>query len=448
MSGAATSALQRDPAVAAGLQEARAITRASALLVLLALVPALLWLMLAPLTAAVVAPGLVKVDTSRQPIQHLQGGVATQVRVREGQAVRAGETLIVLGDVGVDAERARLLARLNGVSASLARLDAERRSVATLDFPAELIDAARASAELRARLADERALFASHRRSLDEQVVLLRTQQDRLAQEIAALKAQIASSEQALAAQRAELESNRNMQRDGFVSGNRIVQLESGVAEYAAGLEARRGELARAQQRSIENELRQRVLLDEFQQRAGDQHASLGLQLQELQQEYRKALDASERQSITAPVAGVLMGLRIQTPGSLVPARELIAEIVPDTPRLVVEVSVGAQDIGRVAVGQPAEVHFTAFRSPGTPPLRAQVIYVAPDRLPDAPNRGAAYTVHVAADSEALAAARRDGVDPKAGMAAQVFLRGETRSPLAYLVEPVLDILRRSARER
>ena len=206
--------------------------------------------------------------------------------------------------------------------------------------------------------------------------------------------------------------------------------------------------MARAQQRTIENDLRHRVLLNDFRDRAGDQHATLSLQLQEQQQEYRKALDSAERQTITAPVAGVVMGLRVQTPGSLVPAREPIAEIVPAAPRLLVDLSVPAQDIGRVALGQAAEVHFTAFRAPGTPPLRAEVVYVAPDRLPEAPNRGPGYTVHVAANLEAIRAAQQDGVIPKAGMAAQIFLRGETRTPLSYLLEPVLDLLRHTARER
>ena len=91
-----------------------------------AILPLGAWMSFAPLSMAVVAPGFVKVDLNRRPVQHLEGGIVRAVLVRDGQSVKAGDPILVLGDVGVDADRNRLAYRLNVERAALARLEAEQ----------------------------------------------------------------------------------------------------------------------------------------------------------------------------------------------------------------------------------------------------------------------------------------------------------------------------------
>ena len=76
-----------------------------------AILPLGAWMSFAPLSMAVVAPGFVKVDLNRRPVQHLEGGIVRAVLVRDGQSVKAGDPILVLGDVGVDADRNRLAYR-------------------------------------------------------------------------------------------------------------------------------------------------------------------------------------------------------------------------------------------------------------------------------------------------------------------------------------------------
>ncbi len=51
------------------------------------------WLMLAPLDAAVVAGGQVAVESSRQVVQHFEGGIVKDILVRDGQLVKEGDLL-------------------------------------------------------------------------------------------------------------------------------------------------------------------------------------------------------------------------------------------------------------------------------------------------------------------------------------------------------------------
>src|SRR5262249_1462205 len=54
------------------------------------------WATTAPLSGAVVASGQVKVELNRKTVQHQEGGIVREIRVRNGQKVHAGEALVIV----------------------------------------------------------------------------------------------------------------------------------------------------------------------------------------------------------------------------------------------------------------------------------------------------------------------------------------------------------------
>lgn len=427
------------------LHEAKKLARTGLLVLTLGLTPAAAWLALAPLSSAVVAQAHVKVDLDRRPVQHAEGGIVREVKVRDGQRVQQGEPLIVLGDVAVDADANRLTYRLLAERAGIVRYEAEQ-SGAALNFPAELTQAAAQDSRLAEQLAKERGLFNARRESLQGQVALLRAQREKIAQEIVALKAQIEQATIASQHQKFELDRNRQLLKEGFIADTRIAQLESGVADYGVKLEERRSELARADQRMVDADLRIKGLESEYRQQASDQLKVALVRLQEIQQELRKSADASRRQVITAPAAGEVMNLRYTSPGSVISPREPVADIVPADPRLVVEAQIRPEDVSRVHQGQAANIRFTAFNTLTTPMVEGKVFYVSADRLVQRESQQPYYVVLVEADAASLKQAGE--LTLQAGMPAEVFIRGEERTPLQYLVEPVTLVLQRAGRER
>jgi membrane fusion protein, epimerase transport system len=428
------------------LDEARGLARWAVAVLLLGLVPVLAWMSLAPLASAVVAQAFVKVDLDRRPVQHAEGGLVREVRVRDGQRVAAGETLLVLGDVAVDADVNRLGYRVLSERASLARLESEQMSANRLVFSAELQSAARTDARLAEQMVKERSLFDARRDALHGQVGLLRSQRDRIAQEREALRAQVTQATESIRHQRAELETNRNLLKDGFISPTRISQLEATVADYGVKIEEKHSEIARAEQRLLDTDLRIKALEGDYRQQASDQLKVSAARLAEIQQEQRKSVDASSRQVIVAPVAGDVINLKFTSPGSVVSPREPIADIVPSNPRLVVEARIRTEDVTRVQQGQAAEIRFTAFNHRTTKLVDGKVFYVAADRSVDRNTNQAYYVALVEADAGSLAQAGE--VKLQAGMPAEVFIKGEERTPLQYLIEPVTSVLRRAGRER
>jgi membrane fusion protein, epimerase transport system len=428
------------------LGEARRLARRGVWVLAVGLLPLAAWLALAPLSSAVVAQAHVKVDLDRRPVQHAEGGIVREVKVRDGQRVRQGEPLIVLGDVAVDADVNRLSYRLLAEQAGIVRLEAEQAFTPALVFPAELTQAAARDSRLAEQLVKERSLFTARRESLQGQIALLRAQREKIAQEIVSLKAQIEQATNSLRHQTFELDRNRQLLKEGFIADTRIAQLESGVADYGVKLEERRSELARADQRVVDTELRIKALESEYRQQSSDQLKVALVRQQEVQQELRKSADASQRQVIVAPAAGEVMNLRFTSPGTIISPREPLADIVPTDPRLVVEAQIRPEDISRVQQGQGAHIRFSAFNSLTTPMVDGKVFYVSADRLVQRETQQPYYVVLIEADAASLKRAGQLAL--QAGMPAEVFIQGEERTPLQYLVEPVTLLLHRAGRER
>ena len=446
MNSEASMLIDPQEPLAQHLAEAGKLARRAGLVLVVAIVPVALWLAFAPLSAAVVASSFVKVDLDRRVVQHAEGGTVREVKVRDGQHVAQGETLLVLGDVSVDADLNRLNYRVFVERASLARLEAEQLSATAVRFPDDVVEAARSDPRVAEQVSKEASLFSARRDALVGQSVLLRSQQARVVQEATALRAQIAQATESLRFQRVELDTNIQLLSDGFISATRIAQLEATVADYGVKLEEKRTDLARTQQRLLDADLRIKSLEGDYRQQASDQLKVSAAKLAEIEQEQRKTVDASSRQVIVAPVAGDVINLKFTTPGSVVSPREPIADIVPSNPRLVVEAHIRTEDVSRVQQGQPADIRFTAFKYRTTRLVGGKVFYVAPDRTLDRATNQAYYVALVEADATSLAQAGE--VRLQAGMPAEVYIKGEERTPLQYLVEPITQVLRRAGRER
>jgi membrane fusion protein, epimerase transport system len=411
-----------------------------------AVVPLGLWLTFAALSMAVVAPAFVKVDLNRRPVQHLEGGIVHSVLVRDGQTVKAGDPILILGDVRVDADRNRVAYRVSTERAAIARMEAEENLRGTLVFPANLLQAARLDGRVNEALEKETALFNARRNSLFSEVALMRTQREHVNQEIEALRAQIGHAEKSNASHAQELEANRRLLDEGFISSIKIAQLEAAQSDYALRLEERRSELAKAQQRLLDNDLKIKSITNEYSRTASDQIKVTAARLTEIEQERRKSDDAAQRQVVRAPAAGTVIDLKFTSPGAVVRPGEPIAEIVPSDARLMVEAQVRPEEINNVQRDQTARIKFTAFKFRNAALVTGKVTYISADRLIDKASNTPYYSVLILADPQSVEAAGND-LKLQAGMPAEVFIDGSTQTPLQYVTASINSTVRRAGRQ-
>ena len=428
-----------------GQQEARRLVRAAWWVVLGALLPAALWLGFAPITTAVVAPGFVKVDLNRRPVQHREGGIVKSVLVRDGQRVTSGQPVLVLGDVGVQADRERLDYRSSVLRASVTRLEAEQLRAPGLRFADDLLAMAAADPRVREALKKEKDLFAARRATLVSEVGLMQTQRERIEKECTALRSQIAQMQVVLGLRRKTLDLNRNLLDDGFISPTRIMQIEAETVDYAATLDQRESELARAAQRLGDVDLRMQASRNAYVQTASDQLKSVGAQLTEIEQEVLKTTDAAARQVVTAPADGEVIDLKFTSPGSVIRPGDPIADIVPSNATLMVEARIRPEDINNVRLDQHARLKFTALKYRNYAMVNGTVTYVSGDRLTDSRSGQSWYSALIAVDPASLHLS--GDIALQAGMPAEVFIEGSTQTTLQYLMEPVTSTARKALRQ-
>ena len=402
------------------------------------------WVVLAPLSGAIIAPAFVKVDMNRKVVQHQEGGIVKQILVRDGERVQMGQTLVVIDDVRLDATLDLLRTQHDGERAKAARLEAERAFLPAVEFPQEL--AARSGEPKVAEILQrEVALFRARREALDSQIVVLRKQIGQTEEEARALAGQIAAERRALKSQKEELALNEKLFKQNYVQKTRLMSLERAVAEYEARWEEHRAELAKTRQRSSELELRVLAQGNAYVQSATDELKEITTRLFDLEERLRPSKDASDRQRIAAPIAGVVVGQRVFTAGAVVGPREVLLEIVPEDKTLVVEAHIRPEDINHVRKGSDAEVRLTAYKQRTTPLVAGNVNYVSADRMLDPQTGTPYYVVHVDVPARALEEA--GNLRMQAGMPAEVYIRTDSRSAFDYLLAPVTAYLRRGMRE-
>lgn len=402
------------------------------------------WLVLAPLTGAVIAPAFVKVDMNRKVVQHQEGGIVKQVLVRDGERVQQGQTLVVIDDVKLDATLDLLRTQHDGERAKAARLEAERAMLAEVRFPADMVERAR-EPKVVELIQRETALFRARREALESQVAVLRKQIRQTEDEAKALDGQIAAEARALKSQKEELVLNEKLATQGFVQKTRLMTLERAVADYEARWEEHRAELAKTRQRSSELELRILAQRNSYVQSATDELKEISTRLFDLEERLRPSKDAADRQRIAAPMAGIVVGQRVFAAGAVVGPREVLMEIVPEDKTLIVEARIRPEDINHVRQGSEAEVRLTAYKQRTTPMVAGTVNYVSADRMVDTQSGAAYYVVHV--DIAARALEEAGNLRMQAGMPAEVYIRTDSRSAFDYLLAPVTSYLRRGMRE-
>jgi HlyD family type I secretion membrane fusion protein len=229
------------------------------------------------------------------------------------------------------------------------------------------------------------------------------------------------------------------------MSNTKLLALRRGLSEYQSRMGEHQANLAQARQRAGDFELRVASMRSNYMREAAVELKDATTRMFDLRERLRPSLDAAQRQTVSAPVAGDVVDLRVSTVGAVVGPREPLMDIVPENPELIVEGRLRPEDITHVRVGGEADVRLTAFRSRSTPTVVGEVVYISADSLTDRASGASYYLTRVKITQQAL----REAGDLKlqAGMPAEIFVKTSARTPLQYLLDPVTGYLQRSFRE-
>ncbi|MDA8231077.1 MAG: HlyD family type I secretion periplasmic adaptor subunit [Magnetospirillum sp.] len=449
MSNHSTSLTMPDPAAAHGAiprppADFRTPVRVGMAVIGIALGGFGLWAATAPLDSAVVAQGMVTVESKRKLVQHREGGIVARLMVKEGDTVAAGAVLVRLQDAGAEAQLAVLSSQRDAKLAEQARLIAERDGLSAIDFPAALTDRGDDPKVIEA-ITRETDRFDERRKSLNGQLSILESRIAQLqAQRDGRDKLKDANRKQASLLQD-ELVGLRQLEAEGFYPKNRLRANERELARLQGEMYSDQAGTTQVDKEIGEAKLQVIQTTQKFREEVVADLAKIENDLNDIGQKLAAARDAVERLRVVAPVAGIVQSLKVAGPGAVVPPGGEVADIVPAADRLVVEAQVNPRDIDRVRDGQPARLRFTAFGARTTPEIGGAVTMVSADRFTDQGSRQGYYTARVEVPRDQVA--RLPGA-LKAGMPVEVMLEGGERTPLEYLLKPLGDSFARAFKER
>ncbi|MDE3059632.1 MAG: HlyD family type I secretion periplasmic adaptor subunit [Pseudomonadota bacterium] len=408
----------------------------------------LVWGALVPIDSAAVARGSVVLLSSKKTVQHLEGGIIDEILVREGEMVKAGQALIRLNATAADASRDTLQAQLYTAQATEDRLIAEHDGLKDIAFSKEMLDAGKTNGDVAKAMAAQQRLFAAEQEAEQAKIEALgeRAQQSRAS--IDGLKAQIEGASGQLDLLSEEISTVETLLAKGYATKTRLYELERRKSELQGSKGQYEAEIAKAKQTIAETEADIASDRGDFESKHASELRDAQAQIAELRKKLLTASDVASRTLITAPVAGIVTGLKYHTAGGVIQPGAPVMDIVPQDDQLVIEAQVRPNDIAQVHAGLDARIIFPAYKMRSTPKVPGKVTLVSADKFTDehAAQPQSWYTARIEVDKEFLSRLQRP-IELYPGMPAEVLISTGSRSFLSYLFRPISDSMNRAFRE-
>jgi HlyD family secretion protein len=401
------------------------------------------WAATVELTGAIVASGMVKVEENLKAIQHRDGGIVSEIAVKEGDFVRKGEIMLRLDDVQTRAELSIVKNQLNELMARRTRLIAERDNVPELTFAPELGDAVSA---LPAAFMGEARLFLGNRQNRESQKQQLQWGISQLEEEIRGLTAQRDAKQDELALVKTEHEKITRLTDKNLLETSRKYIIDREMAKIIGENGEIYANIARSKARTSEIQL-QIISIDEAARTEAQRElTTVEQKLSELNERRTAIEDRLQRTDIRAPLSGTVNELFVHTIGGVVSPAEKLVTLVPTNAILKIQARLSPTDIDQVFSGQSVKLRFSAFNQRTTPELSGRITYVSAATSNDPATGDTYYLADVGVAEEELAKLGDNRLLP--GMPVEVFISTEQRTAFSFLSKPLTDQFSRAFREQ
>jgi len=403
------------------------------------IITALVWAKFAVLQEVTMGEGKAIPSSKVQVIQNLEGGIVTEIFVREGQIVNKGDTLLRLDDTRFLSNKGESEVDKYTLMAQVDRLSAESEG-RPFKPSAEVLSKAPQS------VADEQSLYDSRQRRLASEQRTLQEQLRQKTQEVAEFRSKQDQFRSQLGYIQQELSMSAPLVNSGAVSPVEIIRLKGKASEARGQMDATSLAIPRAE--AAINEIKSKIQesLDSFRSDAAKDLNDKRADLAKASATSIAIDDRVTRTTVTSPVKGIVKTLKVNTIGGVVQPGSDMVEIVPLEDNLLIEAKVRPQDVAFLHPGQKAMVKFSAYDYTIYGGLPAKLELIGADTTTD--DKGNTfYLIQVRTDKNHL------GSDAKPlliipGMVATVDIITGEKSVMDYLLKPVLKARTEALRER
>jgi len=388
-----------------------------------------------------VTRGSGKVIPSRQVqvVQNLEGGIVSEILIKEGDIVKRGEVLLRIDDTRFSASMRESQLTSAGMEAKIARLTAEAHGK-SFKLPRKLN---RSKKEL---FLNERALTQSRRQELQASIDVLKQQKSQKQHEINKLRAKQEQLQHSYDFAQQELTIIEPLVNQGVMSEVELLRLQRETSMLKAELDSTRLSIPRLRAAIKEAERKMEELSASFRTRALTELNEIKADLSHIAEEKRVLKDRVTRTAVRSPVKGTIKQLKVTTIGGVVQPGMDLVEIVPLEDSLLIEAEIRPSDIAFLHPGQEAMVKFTAYDFSIFSGLKASLEHISADTIIN--ERGEPFfLIRLRTERNYLGSSEKP-LPIIAGMTVNIDILTGKKSLLDYLLKPIKKAQEQALRER
>jgi len=399
----------------------------------------LIWASLTELDEVTRGEGKVIPSSSIQIIDNLEGGIVSEILVKDGDLVGQGQILLKIDNVLAEADLKEAQKRIAVFDIQRIRLEAELNQ-SELVYPENYIKNYALS------VSTETKLFNSRRHKIEQQIEVLESQLKQKNQEIAELERNIQRLSKSEKLAREQIEITRPLAKKGAISRVELIQRERDYNDINGELETTKLSLPRII--SARDEAKEKVeeQIATYREEVSQKLSEVRFELQTLQEKIITNEDRVTRTAVKSPVNGFIKQLLVNTVGGVIQPGEDLIEIVPIDEQLKIRAEIKPSDIAFLRPGLPATIKITAYDFSIYGGLKAKVIDISVDTIED-DKKNEFYYVNLISEKNYLGNENKKlPIIP--GMTASVDILTGKKSVLDYLLKPILKTKNNALTER
>ena len=403
------------------------------------------WAAVAPISSAAHAPGKIRVESKRQTVQHLEGGIVKSLPIRDGDYVEKGQIVMTLDDTQARSQHEVIQGQYFIALAREARLIAQRDQLDEIAFPQLLLDR-QEDKRVREAMKVQQQIFEVRKAAYENEIALYAQQAEQLEAQLEGLTAQREASERLVKSYQGELRDLQSLAKEGYAERRQVRELARQVAENEGSLGDLIARIASTRSEVVEAKLQSLQLQKQLQREVAAELDDVQERMFQLIEQGQALRDTLARTVIRAPQSGRVLEMSVHTIGAVVSEGQKLMDIVPEGERLIIEAKVSPIDIDRVVIGQQADIRFSAFKMRETPRVGGRLITLSADSIVDDadPAQTPYYLAIIELTDAGVQHLAENELTLIAGMPAEVFIKTGERTLLQYLADPLANTVARS----
>jgi adhesin transport system membrane fusion protein len=388
------------------------------------------WASMAEMDEIVRGSGKVIPSGQNQKVQHLEGGIVSQILATEGDKVKRGQILLKVGNQKSVSSYAESQIKINELKAKAIRLYAEA-------YAMEFVPDKALKENFPKLVKNEESLFNSNKRQLHSQVIILKEQLEQKKSILTDEKNRLSTARKNYHLKKKELDMTKPLVKRRVVSQVDFMKIESELNTLLEKVESSKIEIKKVNSQINELHAKIEEIGLEFQNKSKKELNEVLAKVEYLSKSKDAFEDQVNRSDVKSPVNGVIKQMFVNTVGGVVrPGMDLI-EIVPTSDKLIVEVKVKPSDIAFLHPDQKAIVKFTAYDFTIHGGLDGRVIHISADTIVDDQTQDSYYLVRIKTDKNYLGSEQKP-LDIMTGMTVNVDIVTGKKTILSYILKPIL----------